>query len=43
MQATFFGAGGVVGYEEHDDEGGEPDRDSEKEGGGVVVAEGFDN
>lgn len=43
VYATFFGARGVVGYKEDDDEGGEPDGNGEKKGGGVVVAEGFDN
>jgi len=33
----------VVGYEQDDYEGGEPDGDGEKKGGGVVVAERFDD
>ena len=43
VHATFFGARGVVRYKENDDEGGEPDGDGEKKGGGVIVAERFDN
>ena len=43
MHATFFGAGGVIGYQKDDDEGSEPDGHGEKEGGSVVVAKRFDD